>query len=310
VAALEAVSCDSDPRSSTHSTRTLGNTISIPLGGAGQAFSLPHEEGRLKVCPMNLVQQVIAEEVAAVAGSREFRDASSLRYTLLPGQNPEAGLCVLEARLFGRLLPGTARLKLKGFQEQWKAERLTPPAGVPMPADPPLFVYRLRLPARGWQRWLGRQPTLEVRVQLQAPATTRESLTEVVIQIHPRASDPARGAQWLTEAGPLILDNLHKYLQLNTERRRDERFPYGRTVQVHPVLPTLEVGPPFVAQGKDISPGGLGLVLPCQPPSPEVYLQFATGTQPPIAVPAHIVRVQPLPDGRIEAGLCFRSGGG
>jgi hypothetical protein len=76
-------------------------------------------------------------------------------------------------------------------------------------------------------------------------------------------------------------------------------------VQVSPILPTGEAGLPFVATGKDISTCGLGLLLPCRPPSAHVYLQFAPGGRLPVLVPARIVRVQALADGHYETGLCF-----
>jgi hypothetical protein len=163
----------------------------------------------------------------------------------------------------------------------------------------------VRLPAGLLQRCLGQKPGLEVRIQLRAPAMTTESLTEVAVQVLPLACNPRKGAELLTEVGPRVLESLRHYLQLHTERRSEERFPYSAAVQVLPVLPMQEAGVPFVAQGKDISTRGLGLCLPCQPPSPHVYLQFASGERPPVWVPARIVRVLPLDDVRVEVGLCF-----
>jgi serine/threonine protein kinase len=318
VAALEAVSCEAGPRPLAHPTCTLAQTVCGPAGPpsgpppAGRAFGLPPEDGRPMARPatpapidIRFVRQVVAEEVAAAAGKCEVRSTASLRYLLRRGDGRGACPCLLEARCFGRLLPGTVRLKLKGFQEQWRAERIAVGNPLPALAGPSLFVYYLRLPAPAWQRWLGMQPGLEVRVELKVPETTTESLTEVVVQIHPKDCKLEQGAEVLAAAGPLIVESLRKVLQLNTERRCEERFPYAGAVQVHPVLTNLEVAAPFVAQGKDISSRGLGLFLPCQPPSPCVYLQFAPGDRPAVAVPAHIVRAQPLPDGRVEAGLCY-----
>jgi hypothetical protein len=152
---------------------------------------------------------------------------------------------------------------------------------------------------------LGIKPALEVLIQLGVPAATAETLTGVTVQIQPRGCSPEKGAGLLAEVGPQVLASLRTFLQLHAERRSEERFPYPAAVQVHPLLPTGEVGTPFLAQGKDISTGGLGLYLPCRPPSLEVQLQFAPGQRPPVAVPARIVRYQPLADGRVEAGLCF-----
>ncbi len=197
------------------------------------------------------------------------------------------------------------RLKLNGFQEQWRAELIdsrTETAGQAVTAQ---VVYGVPLSGGLWQRLLGRQQTLEVRIRLHVPATTTESLTEVEVAIHPLRSTPEQGTFHLASAGPAILESLRNFLQLHTERRREERFPYSSPVQVSPVLPTGEAGPPFVATGKDISTCGLGLFMPCRPPSDHVYLQFAPGARLPVLVPARVVRVQPRADGRFETGLRF-----
>jgi hypothetical protein len=257
------------------------------------------------VSETRLLRQIVAEEVEAAAGNREVVSTGSLRYTLNRGRNQGAYPDLLETRCFGRLLPATVRLKLHGFKEQWHAHRVAAPPADPTGAEAAHLVYQVRLPAGLLQRWLGQQPGLEVRIQMRVPATTTESLTEVAVQVQPLACNPQKGAELLAEVGPRILESLRNYLQLHTERRSEERFPYSTAVQVLPILPTQEAAAPFVARGKDISTRGLGLYLPCQPPSPYVHLQFAPGQRPPVAVPARIVRAQPLADGRVEVGLCF-----
>ncbi len=303
VAALQAVSHDlvGGPRTSAQATRTSVQTVSVPVvqpaAPAAPRPALPSPQTHAQ-------RQVVAEEVAAAAGNREVRGTASLRYTLHRGQDRGA-VAYLEARCFGRLLPGTVRLKLGGFQQQWQADLVEKRTDTLEEGVTAHVAYSVPLPASRWQRWLGRQPVLEVRICLKVPATTTESLTEVAVEVHPRRCTPEQGAEILGTAGPVLLESLRNYLQLHTERRREERFPYRCPVQVSPILPTGEAGPPVVAQGKDISTLGLGLFLPCRPTSSHVLLQFAPGGRPPVSVPARVVRVQPLADGRFEVGLCF-----
>jgi hypothetical protein len=342
VAALQAVSYDlvGGPRPSAHPTLTAVRTVSVPVvkaaapaapppapspplrpaaGGASRplppaAASSPWrpvagddgrgDGGRRGAAPTQAQRQVVAEEVAAAAGNREVRGTASLRYTLHRGRDRGA-VPYLEARCFGRLLPGTVRLKLGGFQQEWQADLVETRTDALEEGVTAYVAYSVPLPASRWQRWLGRQPALEVRICLKVPATTTESLTEVAVQVHPRRCTPEQGAEVLGTAGPVLLESLRNYLQLHTERRREERFPYPSPVQVSPILPTGEAGPPVVAQGKDVSTRGLSLFLPCQPTTSHVLLQFAPGGRPPVSVPARVVRVQPLADGRFEVGLCF-----
>ena len=62
----------------------------------------------------------------------------------------------------------------------------------------------------------------------------------------------------------------------------------------------------FVCQGKDISLAGIGLYLPCKPPSVLVLQLQRSPTEPPVSVAADLIRSQPCGDGRFEAGLRFR----
>jgi hypothetical protein len=94
-------------------------------------------------------------------------------------------------------------------------------------------------------------------------------------------------------------------LQLQSERRSEERLPYLESIEVHPVLSSGELGQPLVGQAKDISNRGMGLYLPCRPPTSCIFLQICAPHYPPVRVPAQIVRTVPCADGRFEVGTRF-----
>jgi len=229
-------------------------------------------------------------------------------YTLNRGQSARGPADPsLEARCFGRMVPGTARLKLAGFQEQWEAELTAADALVEVPGSSPGvgFAFVVHLGSSLWQRCIGRQPGIEIHLTLKSPANANEELTEVHVQMRPRCVAPQRAAAILAETGPQLLESLRNFLQLHTERRAELRFAYPKQLHVYPVLPQGDLGAPFLAQGKDISSIGMGLYFPCQPPTPSIYLQVTPADRAPVAVPARVMRAQPAPDGRLEVGVVF-----
>jgi serine/threonine protein kinase len=280
-----------------------------PAVGAAAASHLKYLGPDPRAAKLNDIRAVIAAEVAAAAGNAEVRSAGALRYTLHPPQPGKGrGEPFLEAHCFGRLLPATVRLKLAGFREQWQAELIAADKPAELPGRGPGvgFAFFVRVSASIWQRCIGRQPGIEVNLTLHPPLNATESLTEVCVHLLPQGLGAAERAQAiLCDIGPTILESLKNYLQLHTERRVDPRFPYPRPIQVYPVLPAHDVGAPFLAQGKDISAGGMGLSLPCEPPTPSLLVQIDPGNRAPVVVPAYIVRAQPTADGRLDVGLRF-----
>jgi serine/threonine protein kinase len=301
IAALRGVPPRDAPGPAKVATRTTGLTVPVP--------SPPPPEPDRRQQSISHMRKVITDVVEAAAGYRETHATASLRYALHkdgPGAVPS-----LVAHCFGRMLPGTMRLKLKGFVDEWRAEVFSvaaPPA--PAPGVPPAesagsFAFFVRVASSLWQRALGRPPGLEVRLECKIPPTSAEGLTAIGVRIQPRGCTAEKAARILGETGPPILESLRNYLQLHTERRSEERFPYSVPLEVQPVLPTQELGPPFVAQGKDVSSEGLSLFLPCRLPTAYLYVRFPSSGGEPVLVPTRLIRTQPCPDGRVEAGLCF-----
>jgi hypothetical protein len=144
-----------------------------------------------------------------------------------------------------------------------------------------------------------------VRLDLLLPQAAVGFLTRVRVQIRAHGLAPQKAAEVLDDAGPALLESLRTYLQLYAERRGEERLPYLTSLQVYPLLPGGELDSPIVAQARDISANGMCLYLPCRPTSSCLYLQISPAGQPPVRVPAHIVRTLPCPDGRYEVGTRF-----
>jgi hypothetical protein len=232
---------------------------------------------------------VVDELVAAASRDHQVLSSGALHYRLHPGQR-------IEQRCWARLVPGTARLKLGGFREQWRAEELA--------RTDTGFVYAVRLVASLWQRCLGQSPGLEVEVRLRAPEEDRAGLTPLVITIRPIGCGRDRGTQLLAEGGPTLLLSLQDYLQTQSERQAQERFPWAQAVQVCPVGPEGLPGQPLTARARDIGRGGMGLEVPCQIPGAAVSLLLPTPRQS-VAVLARVVSTEPRQGGGYEVEVRF-----
>jgi hypothetical protein len=228
--------------------------------------------------------------VAQAAGDLEMREFANVRALLRPGRS-------LEHRFFARLTPGTIGLRLEGFREEQRAERLA--------AEPNQFNYLVSLAGGGWRWLLGKKPGLRVHVE-SAPAPGPGGMTEVLIRIEPVQCAAAEAARALEEDGPRLLHSLRACLQALAERRQQARLPFAYPVEVAPVLPDDRPRQTVVAQGRDISLRGMGLSLPCRPPSMLLQLRLpGEGPDEELEVPACVVRAVPRPDGRYDVGVRF-----
>ena len=235
--------------------------------------------------------RIIAELIAAAAGTDQVREFRAARYSLRPGEH-------IDHTCYARLVPGTLSLKLAGFCRDWQADVVSDGTDT--------FVFRTRLQSSFWKRCLGKQPGLEVTVKA-LTAGPHATLTDLLVRIVPSGCGPDEGACALEKHGPPLLDNLRSHLQAGPERRAQPRLPFERPLRVSPVLANKRLGEAFVCQGKDISLAGIGLYLPCKPPSSLVLQLQRSPTEPPVSVAADLVRSQPCGDGRFEAGLRFQS---
>jgi hypothetical protein len=195
-------------------------------------------------------------------------------------------------RCSARLAPGMIKLKLEGFRQHWHAEQDK--------IDDRRFTYLVAAADGSWRRWLGRRPGL--RVCVAAPPPSRGTMAEIAVEITPCDCGPAEAARLLEEAGPELLESLRSFLQPAPERRRHERLPLARAIEVWPA--TCD-GDALAAELRDVSEGGLGLWTPGPPPGEELLVRLTTPEDDGALIPVHVVRARPRPDGRYDVGVCF-----
>jgi serine/threonine protein kinase len=199
----------------------------------------------------------------------------------------------LHTRFASGLAPSVIRLRLDAFRQQWNGQLLK--------ADDQNFAFQMKAPSSFWQRWLGRQPALEVHIRLTRAAGAPAEGTEVAVGIRPRGWGP--GGEHLAIIGPLLLESMRTFLQVAPLRRAQERFPWHHPLRVCPVNPDGTVGEVVEGRGSDISLNGIGFVVPRQLPTSQVLLHLPRTPQTPeMTIQARIVRVRACADGWYEVG--------
>jgi hypothetical protein len=159
-----------------------------------------------------------------------------------------------------------------------------------------------------WQRWWGGQAGLEVLVSLSPLQGVEATLAEATVRVQAIGSGP--GARMLAESGPAVLESVRSFLPVLSERRRHLRWPCLQPLSVYAVFPDLELAEPIAGMGKDLSLGGLGLLLPQAPPTPDLYVHWnGSPLLAPWAILAHVVRVQAIDEGWYEVGAAVEAGG-
>ena len=268
------------------------NGAARPRGARAATTLTPGPGGDVELTPTtrSRMRQAINGLVAAAAGDLEVREFQNTRYLLHPGRS-------LEHQFFARLPPGVGRVRLEGFRQEWRAERLK--------AADPLSAYLVSLSGGAWRRLLGTQPGLQVLVNV-PPPTPATALTEVTVRIEPVRSAGDAAVRLLEDTGPQLLKSLRDFLQALPDRRNQARLRFEGPVVVSPLTDGRAPGEEVVAEARDISLRGMGLVMPCQPPSMLLHVRLpADSPGHEMDVPACIVRAAPQPDGRYEVGVRF-----
>jgi serine/threonine protein kinase len=235
------------------------------------------------------MRQAINGLVAAAAGDVEVREFHAIRYLVHPGRS-------VEHQFFARVAPGMARLRFSGFRQEWRAEAL--------PSDDQSFNCVAPLAAAGWQRLLGMRSGL--RIHVAAPVSEAGELTDVQVQMEPVRCGADLAMRALNEAAPRLLESLREHFQAHPERRNQARLRYKARVHVTPVLGEQEVGERILTEATDISLRGMGLLMPCRPPSMLLQVRLpADAPDQEVEVPACIVRATPQDDGCYDVGVRF-----
>jgi hypothetical protein len=236
------------------------------------------------------VDEILGHVLSNIAGSLEIGQHNRIHYLLYPGP-------CMEHRCAARLVPGATRLKIEGFLEEWRAELVE--------GNPNCFVCHIDVKGSFWQACVGHRPGLELQVELAGGEPG--GLTEVKVTIRPVGCGKEQGRQLLCDKGPLLLDSLRSYLQALPEQRATPRLPCRHTAaRLFPVEAHIEVPRLLECQVKDISAGGIGLLLPSPPTVSELYVNLpASAFAASLAILARVARIRPLSDGLLEVGARF-----
>jgi hypothetical protein len=209
----------------------------------------------------------------------------------------------LQARLGTDLTAEDIRQRLDGFRQQWGARVLG--------EEGPTHLYQVQAPSSFWQRWMGRQPVLEVAVEVGEPEMTAPAgvkvRTEVALTVRARDCSPEKAASLLEGVGSMLVESVRRHLRAGSRGRQQERVPWPYPLQMRSILPG-GFGAPIECHGKDLSLSGIGFYVPGQLPSTRLLLRLPkTAQTPQMVVPARVVRVQGCGDGWYEVGAVLLS---
>ncbi|HTU22731.1 MAG TPA: protein kinase [Gemmataceae bacterium] len=319
VEALESVAAGRGLGASTRGTQGQIATVSVPVVPAEMPADRSGPTQLLWDRSLEEMKHLLAEQVAEAAGDSEARVRRSLHFRIQRPHQGErgasskrggtAGSPALEYRGYGRIVPATVRLKLTGFEQEWKARRLEAANQTAGRHDSRTLVaswrYRVELEAKFWQRCLGRSPGLLVGIELAMPQTSTEGLTDVRIHVRPADCSADKGMELLEHLGPRLVQSMHEHLQLPSDRRGEARFDWIVSVQIRPWFSQSEIGEGLAAQTRDISSSGIGLELPCRPPCELLLLDMNPSHRAPLTVPLQVLHSHPLGDGRQFVGARF-----
>src|SRR5262249_54936623 len=131
-----------------------GQPVAQRQGRIGGLESLLSGPTRELLLPTPEAVHLITTLVSSLAAEHEVQE-----YHSIPSCYRENEL--IEHRCYAQLLPGTLRLKLVGFSDQWHLSLVEE-------ADE-RFLFHLRLQSSLWQRVLGQTPALAIEVRLNSP---------------------------------------------------------------------------------------------------------------------------------------------
>jgi serine/threonine protein kinase len=238
------------------------------------------------------LRQIIGELIAQAGGDPlavEAGDAPSLCN----------GGTELRHKFRAGLPVGAARGKLDTYRRQCNGELLHDEEG--------RCAFSVAAPANFWQLWTGRQPALEVEVQLARQHALSATPIDVAVSIRAVRCGHKKAAQLVQDMGANLLEGLRAFLLVNSEKRMHDRLLWPHPVEVCAVERDGTVAAPLTCRGKDISMSGMGFYLPRELPTSQVLIQLpATPGGSALTVPATLVRAKRCADGWYDVGALFR----
>jgi serine/threonine protein kinase len=189
----------------------------------------------------------------------------------------------LETTISCSLPRGVLELRLDGFRRQWDGQMLS--------QENDCVAFVVKTPRSFWQRWLGRRPGLEVRLEIARVSPDDSPAGEITVHIEPRELGRSEGAEALQVIGLLLLESLRNNLQVTPRRRGQERLLWPYEFEVRPVFADGRFGEAIRCQGNDISMSGIGFRSPRELPSTQISLHLPrTPQSPAVEVTGRVVR--------------------
>jgi serine/threonine protein kinase len=252
------------------------------------AAALPQKAGVGRELLTQLVKDLLAQ-----AGGEFLADGAEDQPTL------SAEGAVLTHRFRAGLPIGAARVKVDGFRRQANGQLLCD--------EEEAYAFHVATPTRLWQQWIGRQPGLDVGVQLSRPHALSATPIDVAVTIKAVRCGKKKAVRLVQDFGTNLLEGLRAFLLVNSEKRLQDRLLWPHPVQVCGVDRDGAVGPPVACRGKDLSLSGMGFYLPHELPTCQVLIHLPGSAQSaPISIPATLMRAQRCADGWYDVGALFR----
>ncbi len=199
------------------------------------------------------------------------------------------------------IVPGTAKLRLDVFKEEWHAQRVQTTENE--------FRFFVPLERSFWQRLRGKLVGVNVHVVLQAVEADARKRYRATVTIAPHHCDSVATRRVADTLVPALLRSVLKALNFVGERRAEKRLPCAANITIRHRAPG---GQPTEHHGEvvNISRSGIGFVTtaPLEPGAEiRVFLALPEDNTPAPAVllKARVKRCERLSNGQHETGAEF-----
>ncbi len=165
------------------------------------------------------------------------------------------------------------------------------------------ILMKVSVPASFWRRCFSKPVGLEIEVLMQP---RRDDRTEIAVVIRPFGCGRQQAIELLEGEGMRLLAELQKHLHNRPDQRRLPRFAVQKRIMLSPVLAGNDLAPPVEGMTKDVSAGGICIVLPHEISSKHLYVNLPEiQALAPYAGLAEVVRMSKMRNGWYEIGAQF-----